>query len=108
MIYAELGRIPVDIQIKTRMISFWISLINGNRAKYAKNYTMACIMKKKKKKNGSTYKWIDYIKHILISTGKPNLFHQAFINNPHATKGKNGKTLQDLFIQDWAANKNQK
>ena len=105
MIYAELGRTPVDIQIKTRMISFWISLINGNRAKYAKKLYDGMYYEKK---NGSTYKWIDYIKHILISTGKPNLFHQAFINNPHATKGKNGKTLQDLFIQDWVANKNQK
>ena len=52
---------------------------------------------------GSTYKWIDYIKYILISTGKPNLFHQAFINNLHVTKVKIGKTLHDLFIQDWAA-----
>ena len=36
MIYAELGRTPLDIQIKSRMIGFWISLINGNGNKYAK------------------------------------------------------------------------
>ena len=35
MIYGELGRYPMDIQIKTRMISYWSNLINGKQTKIA-------------------------------------------------------------------------
>ena len=29
MLYAELGRKPIDIHIKSRMIGYWISLVNS-------------------------------------------------------------------------------
>ena len=40
MLYAELGRRPLEIQIKSRMIGFWLSLVNGSQSKISKkNYT---------------------------------------------------------------------
>ena len=30
MLYAELGRVPIDLHIKKQIISYWISLINGS------------------------------------------------------------------------------
>ena len=36
MVYGELGRYPMEIQIKTRMITYWSKLINGKDKKYAK------------------------------------------------------------------------
>ena len=36
MVYGELGKYPMEIQIKTRMITYWSKLINGKDKKYAK------------------------------------------------------------------------
>ena len=36
MIYAELGITPVEIHIKSRMIGFWISLLNSEHTKLSK------------------------------------------------------------------------
>ena len=33
MVYGELGRYPIDIDIKVRMISYWSKLILGNQSK---------------------------------------------------------------------------
>jgi hypothetical protein len=33
MVYGELGRYPIDIDIKVRMISYWSKLISGNQSK---------------------------------------------------------------------------
>ena len=29
MLYAELGRMPVEVTVKSRMIGYWLSLVNG-------------------------------------------------------------------------------
>ena len=39
MLYGELGRYPVDVIVKSRMIGFWQWLINGKAEKYPINYT---------------------------------------------------------------------
>ena len=36
MLYAELGRAPLEHQINSRMMGFWISLVNGDNAKISK------------------------------------------------------------------------
>jgi hypothetical protein len=33
MVYGELGRYPLDIDIKVRTISFWAKLISGKQTK---------------------------------------------------------------------------
>jgi hypothetical protein len=35
MIYGELGRYPMEIKIKTRMMSYWSKLISGKETKIA-------------------------------------------------------------------------
>ena len=101
MLYAELGRRPIDINIKSRMISFWISLVNDeNRNKISKRIYE--IMRAEYDR-GQNYKWLDYIKNILISVGQPDLFNQVLIENPRATKTKITNKLHDLYIQEWQA-----
>ena len=96
MLYAELGRTPIEIQIKTRMIGFWISLVNGNNSKFSRKLYNIMLTDSG---SGRNYKWINYIKNILISVGKPDLINQPFINNPQATKAKIVKSLNDLYVQ---------
>ena len=99
MLYAELGRKPIDINIKSRMISLWISLVNNdNRNKISKK--IYDIMRSEYNR-GQNYKWLDYIKNIRISVGQLDLFNQNFIANPRATKANITSKLNDLFIQDW-------
>ena len=50
------------------------------------------------------FKWLNYIKEIVISVGKPGLFNQNFIHNPKTTKDKIVNRLNDLYIQEWIAN----
>ena len=45
------------------------------------------------------FKWLNYIKEIVISIGEPGLFNQNFIHNPKATKDKIVNKLNDLYIQ---------
>ena len=38
MLHAELGRHPIQINIKSRMIGFWLSIVNGKESKFNQNY----------------------------------------------------------------------
>ena len=101
MIYAELGRNPIDIQIKSRMIGYWISLVhNENLNKFSRNIYDIMLAEFN---SGQNFKWLNYIKEILISVGEPGPFDQNFIQNPKATKDKIVNRLNDLYIQEWVA-----
>ena len=91
MLYAELGRVPIDLHIKKRIINYWIGLINGSSSKFARK--MYDIMLAEHE-SGKTHKWIGYLKRILISVGLPDLKYQPSIINPQATKNKISETLK--------------
>ena len=100
MLYAELGRVPIEMHVKSRMIGYWISIINGCETKYCKKiYNLMKIEAEK----GKAFKWLNYIKQILISVGMPDLFNQPFINNPRATKTLIKTILNDIYLQEWHA-----
>lgn len=98
MLYAELGRRPLEIQIKSRMIGYWISLVNAPNTKFSQNLYRLMLAESI---NGQNYKWINCIENILISVGKPDLLTQPFTNNPQATRAKIVQTLNDLYVQEW-------
>ena len=64
MLYAELGRVPIEMHVKSQMIGYWISIINGCETKYCKKINN--LMKIEAEK-GKAFKWLNYIKQILIS-----------------------------------------
>ena len=99
MLYAELGRSPINLQIKKRMLGYWISILNGSDAKIVKK--MYQILYNDFVNRGINHKWIGKIRQILISVGKPDLLHQHNIQHPLATKLKISQTLHDIFLQDW-------
>ena len=98
MLHAELGRHPIDITIKSRMIGYWLSIINGDNAKISKTlYNMHFNEFNK----GHNLKWINSIKNILVSAGRVDLFYKTTINNPRATKLRITQKLKDQNIQTW-------
>jgi hypothetical protein len=42
MVYGELGRYPIDIDIKVKTISYWARLLNGKQAKFSNKITCFC------------------------------------------------------------------
>ena len=63
MVYGELGRYPLEIDIKVRMISYWCKLIQGKQSKLS---TIAYkLLYVKNFKNCKISAWINHIHKIL-------------------------------------------
>lgn len=101
MLYAELGRKSLDIHVKSRMIGYWISLVNNDNVNKLSRKIYDIILAAYNR--GKHFKWLDSIKQILISVGEPGLFDLNFIENPKATKAKIVQKLNDLYTQEWSA-----
>ena len=66
IIYTELGITPIEIHVKSRMIGFWLSIINSENSKFSKiTYNIMF----NDASQGHNYKWLNHIRQILISTG---------------------------------------
>ena len=99
MLHAELGCKPVDIKIKTRMIGFWMNIVNGKNARFSKFLYQFLLTEYD---NGTDkHKWIKCIKDVLISLGHVDRLHKEVIQNPHFIKMQISKTWSDLYIQEW-------
>ena len=66
MLHAEIGCKAVDIRIKTRMISFWMNIVNAKQTKLSKWLYLLLLGEY----DGGIFqhKWIHCIKQILISS----------------------------------------
>ena len=101
MLYAELGRHPLEIIVKKRIIGFWNKLIMGKDTKisYLLYHTM-------KSKNDPFIKWISNVIKILSNVGRYDLW----VNQRHINTLSLGlliqQTLHDQFLQMWRANLN--
>ena len=74
MLYAELGRVPINLHmylhIRKRIINWWISLIDGRTSKFARKMYVIMLAEHE---SGKTHTWIGNLKSILISVGLPDL-----------------------------------
>ena len=98
MIYAELGITPISIHIKSRMIGLWLKIVNTDDSKLSK--LIYNIMQSELHLNPQ-YKWLNFVKNILISGGRVDQFNQTSINNPEIVKIRIIQTLDDLNMQEW-------
>ena len=98
VLHAELGQHPIQINIKSRMIGFWLSIVNGKESKLSK--LLYSIMLKEHEKGSYNFKWIRCINEILVAVGRPDLFKTESVNNQHSVKRDISRTLSDLYIQE--------
>ena len=90
MLYAELGRFPLEVKIKMRMINYWISLKNGKETKLS-NIAYLTLLN-----NCRTNKWLNKIRSILQDVGRNDLWLQSsFIEHFIAMQ------LKDQYSQQW-------
>lgn len=92
MVYGELGRYPLVINIKVRMISFWGKLINSQNSKLSSK--LFHVLKNYKNP------WCESVKNILDDCGLSYIWQENSINIPWL-KMKVRNILLDQFNQSW-------
>ena len=94
MVYAELGRFPLEIPVKIKMISFWRKLLYSEKLS-SNMYRLLFSLKK----NGLyNFKWLDYIESIFNDIGMGYVFANQDNSNYNMLIKQ---ILQDQFIQKW-------
>ncbi|MCG8046717.1 MAG: reverse transcriptase domain-containing protein [Candidatus Thiodiazotropha endolucinida] len=101
MIYGELGIYPLEVDIKTRIISFWTKLLDFNSAKLS---TMVyeihrCLFDNKKCKSP----WLENIKQLIEKSGFSNIWAAPYQLNSRWFCQSFKQKLQDMFLQKWDA-----
>ena len=98
MPYAELGRYPIEIIIKSRMISFWNRIITGKQSKYSYQLYQAVRFAIPQKS-----KWLHSIRNILTETGRFDLW----LNQDYIQSRNVGRLIKQVLIdqnqQKWHA-----
>ena len=100
MIYGELGRLPISITVKTRLISFWGKLILGKESKLSyRLYNQYC-------KNHELNRWMYAIKGIFDKTGLSIIWNLHCFSNYSRLVDVVKSVLRDQFIQQWECEMN--
>ena len=96
MLYAELGRYPIEVIVKSRMIGYWNRIITGKQSKLS--YLLYSAVK-----NTPNFesKWLTHIKSILNDAGRFDLWlSQDNINLSNLSKVIKTR-LTDQNLQNW-------
>ena len=98
MVYGELGRFPVEIIVKKRLVMFWYKLITGGNKLSSKIYKLIF-----KLQESGNFKWLKRIKSIFDDTGLSFIWLRQENCTVDRTWLKSVLTrrLQDQFIQTW-------
>jgi hypothetical protein len=100
ILHGELGRYPISVVVKSRMIGFWTRLLSGDHNKLSfKLYTYMV------NRQTATFKWTSYVKRILDLAGRSYLWlNQFYTNIPLNTRALVKLTLIDQYKQQWYGN----
>ena len=101
MLYAELGRLPLDIIIKTRTVGFWNRLILDKHTKIA--YILYQLLEFG---DNANYKWISNIKKSFTDVGRYDIWIKQNEVNVYSVKLLIKQILYDQFLQGWRSNLN--
>ena len=93
MVYGELGRYPISINIKIRMISFWCKLVNSYGLKMSSKLYHVL--------RNVNSPWIKYVHNILDKCGLSYLWYYHDVMHVEWLKQTVLLTLIDQFKQKW-------
>ena len=97
MVYGETGSYPLIIDIKIRLVTFWLQLCQSKHKK------LSCAMMKLSvfRHPDSDFSWLFAIKHILDTTGLSSVWYRWKYINPVWLKNRIKTVLRDQFVQSW-------
>jgi hypothetical protein len=96
MLYGELGRFPLEVIIKARVVKYWSNLLLGSPEKITRlcyEYMLSLDI---------NYKWIECIRNTLNSTGNAVIWLQQKMLNLKNIDKIVKRTLCDQFLQKWS------
>ena len=101
MVYGELGRYPLLLQVKVRMVSFWHRLVTNNHKIasicYKLMYQLHCM-------DDNVSQWLLFTKKILDDVGKSFIWLSQGQNiSNDLLKLQVKQSLRDQFIQQWSS-----
>ena len=99
MVYGELGKTPLEIEINTRMLSFWSRILDSNKNKLS--HLLYKLIYKLHVNNIYHSQWVLCIKKLLIEIGEPSLWEKQEVLNTRHFKALCKTKLKDLYIQNW-------
>ena len=92
ILYAQLGRYPIEITIKQRMINFWVKLLTGKISKLSYNIYLFLLHS-----NYVNSKWTLFIKSILNSTGRSDIWFRQ----PNQISFPLGKLIKQNLLEQF-------
>lgn len=101
MLYGELGRFPIELTIKSRMIGYWNRLVHSKETKLS-FLLYQCLLHS----SDTVSKWQNHIKNIFIQIGRPDFWMEQIPplkSLSHLVK----KILTDQYVQNWLARDSQ-
>lgn len=99
VVYGELGRYPLSITIKKRMISYWVRLYMGKESKLSRTM-LDCLTQLQANRSFSS-KWTAYVQSILDNCGRSNVWNSTTpICGKWLVKAVE-QSLKDQFLQSW-------
>ena len=101
ILYAELGRHPLSIIIKQRMVNFWTRLLTGKTSKLS--YKIYQFMLNLNDTEFKCMKWINYEQSILIYSGRYDIWIRQSEKNPPYIGKQIKSNLCDQFLKTWTA-----
>ena len=102
VVYGELGKYPVIVHIKSRILNYWGRIITGKNDKLC--FVMYQCLLKLYNENKFKSQWIDYIKKTLNNSGMSGIWlHQEALNF-NWFKSAFERNVKDQFISEWFIN----
>lgn len=100
MIYGELGVLPLEVDIKSRIVAFWSRLHNVESRKLSSNLYFNMFINQ----NQIKCKWIENVRHLIVSNGYGYLWNVfSDVNAKWLTLSFKQK-IKDQFMQNWKGN----
>ena len=99
MVYGEVGRKPIRITIKIRMINYWLKLVTAEDNKISTNIYL--ILRKLHEKDTFNSSWLNGIKTILDSCGMSNVWRNPNNYNITLVQKSLNLRLNDMYFQEW-------
>jgi hypothetical protein len=97
MVSGELGRYPLGIDIKIRMVSYWEKIIDVKQSKLSNILYKLCLALFNIE--GKNFIWLFSVKGILNECGLAYIWNTQTFQNTEWLKLNIKQTLRDQFIQ---------
>ena len=104
MLRGELGKMPIECEIKKRMLCFWIKLIDGTSSKYSNN--LYKVLHSLHTTGVYSSQWIVYTERILNESGLGYVFRDQCSYGDDWLKEVIKQNIKDQYKQKWVSDIN--